>query len=124
MREILFRGKRVDNGKWVKGYAVRGYKGDWFIHHINEHSYVPVDPATVGQYTGLKDNENVNMFEGDKVRGNYGIPPRVVESVIEWKDGRFYIDTKGHTPPEATLKEGRECLDLTVVGNIHDKEQP
>lgn len=126
MREILFRGKRVDNGEWVEGFLVQRTK--WWIYErflagrqYSFHKY-EVHPATIGQYTGLKDNENVKMFEGDRVRGNYGIPPRVVESVIEWKDGGFYIDTNGHTPLEATIKEGRECLDLTIIGNVHDKE--
>lgn len=78
MRDILFRGKRKDNEKWVEGYyAVKTICSIWNTYlapviclkpkGLYDDKWFEIIPSTIGQYTGLIDKNGKKIFEGDIV---------------------------------------------------------
>ena len=69
MREVLFRGKVLASGSWVFGYFYRNLYGvTYIVSHGDPNraiTFHPVDPNTVGQFTGVFDKNEKKVFEGD-----------------------------------------------------------
>ena len=128
MREILFRGKRLDNGEWVEGTPFHrksfyGSPDDRLFMltgeelHYDYYEAHEVDPATVGQFTGLLDENGLRIFEGDVVDI---LTENEEIGVIAYEDGGFLVNADGFCVDFRTNING---TDLEIIGNIHDNPE-
>lgn len=130
MREILFRGKRVDNGEWVEGYYVKakyhyhkfGIHEDYIITGVQgnggwltvlgRHAVIP---ETVGQYIGITDKNGKKIFEGDIVRCLGG------ESYMGYREFDKKIIVKEINDFDTILILGNS--ENVILGNIYDNSE-
>lgn len=146
MKEIIFRGKRKDNGEWVEGFF--GIKGECNSRKekycimqstLTASAYdtyftdYDVDPESVGQFTGISDKNGTPIFEGDLLES------RISENPEDWKiwrvgfeDGTFTFESV-----RKSVKSRRKyrhelnmlCIDevkfygLVLIGNIYDNPE-
>ena len=65
-RKILFKAKKLSDGEWIEGDLMQVSEKDIRIYNRDCGGYdISVDPSTVCQFTGLKDREGNDIFEGD-----------------------------------------------------------
>nr|DAG38861.1 MAG TPA: YopX protein [Caudoviricetes sp.] len=119
MREILFRGRRVDNGEWAYGFLTRMWGKYHIIDENNENVAYEIIPGTVGQYTGVIDKNGKKVFEGDVVEyaGSCG------EIVFVERRGAFmsrerdmYCEWLSNLPQYGTGI-------VEIIGNIYDNKE-
>lgn len=120
-REILFRGKRTDSGEWAYGYYVYAHTDNSAGICTEKDGCIDVDPATVGQYTGLTDKNSVKIFEGDIIKGK-GIRVKNDYFEIRWSKGccGFLAGRDKYVYPnlnQATVSNYK------VIGNVHDNPE-
>ena len=115
LRSIRFKAKRLDGKGWAIGDLLHSYENGAIIVPIEGGGAFSVDPSTVCQFTGLKDTNDVPIFEGDIIAFDG-------EGEVVFKDGAFYAKFGKYT--ECLLcnlvKSG---LSVTIVGNKFDKEK-
>lgn len=133
MREILFKGKRKDNGKWVEGYYQKRYDDFGNIQHLIFYSkssvawgYIEVYPETVCQYTGLTVNKDGRkIFEGDIVKIRYTDGNDDIRDVVcvNWNETGCGFDpfTWEYSCDGCDLYCSIE--EIEVVGNIFDNPE-
>lgn len=130
MREILFRGKRVDNGEWTEGYLYKIWNKVFLLWGMTGDSpnMEEVIPETVGQYTGIKDDQDVRIFEGDIVEVRYDDDTAYLTEVRAYGN-TLCVDIEGEDYNFAAIdfavEQWREedCCELKVISNIYDKDK-
>ena len=126
MRQIEFRGKRIDNSEWVYGYYARfGFTGrekNYIIPSYASNLYaIEVDSSTIGQFTGLIDQNGKRIYEGDIIKGKEwerGTSHRHI-GIVEYISSSFRsVGINKYLGYHGSVDGSYE-----VIGNIHDKEK-
>ncbi len=141
MREILFRGKRIDNGEWIEGFYYKepappscfsvGDDTHWIV--FVDPTFLPdwglpyrmvrvdVEPGTVGQYTGMTDKNGKKIFEGDIVKTDrFNTPNKQYVIKYDLLLGAFIGEDDG-TMYFTTFDGDSELFE--IIGNIHDNPE-
>ena len=129
MREILFRGKRINSikaGEWAEGFFMEWLnpcknRKEARIQTISEGGCIDliheVDPSTVGQYTGLKDKNDKRIFEGDIFDWGYA-GAKDLRYVVVYDAGLAAF--VGERSFGFVSLDG---IDIEIIGNIHDNPE-
>ena len=128
MREVLFRGKRVDNGEWVEGaYYKEPYTDKAFIIRWNStglgfNEFIEVDGETVGQCSGVPDKNGKKMFEGDVVRLTISKVEKF-NSVCKFDGGAFGLEWWWMGVARFNSFTSICHTEFEVIGNVHDNPE-
>ena len=140
MREILFRGKRIDTKEWVYGYYMNGafpfnkglqrqsyiltgsmknFNGLWVLEKVR------IIPETVGQYTGVEDKEGKKIFEGDLVTFHTEYE---MDNDDVWYEKEPYLvkwdnEIAGFEPFYLNGRWRCDIVNLKIVGNKWDNPE-
>jgi len=131
----LYRAKNIDSGEWATGfymysyenkkdYIMTGHLKDYQVDFAHPHlrsrgfEWIEVEPATIGQCTGLKDKNGVLIFEGDILLLSKTNPVKFIVSVEMVKNG--YKTVWRYLDDNVVAGSGYFLDNLEIIGNIHD----
>lgn len=131
-REILFRGKRIDNGEWVEGIPINTHIGTFIYfdenpHYCSQYGYMEIDnlalviPETICQYTGLTDKNGKPIFDGDILFAHLDdvFQDDITYVKITWNGFSWCI--RESTEDDVITKW--DCDNFEVISNIFDNPE-
>ena len=132
MREILFKAKRINNGKWVEGYLFETREHTYIAYanqfdddlfYATSNIFILVDPNTLCRYTGLNDKNGNKIWENDVVK-HYNSkyePNAFVMGTICWSQNTStFLRTSRHSHLHWHISS--DCR-YEVIGNIFDNPE-
>lgn len=130
MREILFKAKRKDNGKWIEGYYLKRYdllgNEEHLIFHADSYTvweYAEIDPETLCQFTGMTDKNGVRIWKNDIVEA-WSQGSRAIGTVKQRVDGLWIMSPawQNHEFWELKPNSNGETT-VEVLGNAFDNPE-
>ena len=134
MREILFRGKCNEvgkyNGQWIEGFYGED-DGKPIIARSTDHGLIGYfcEPDSIGQYTGLTDKNGKKIFEGDIIHLEYsqvffgGMYFGEYTAEVSYKEGCFITDGINNGDEIETPLSGFNNDEVEIIGNIYDNPE-
>lgn len=139
-REILFRGKSLDDNQWIYGNLIRREgnspvvetSDSYICYYISEIDFdgrtIEVDSGTIGQYIGIKDKDGNKIFEGDVVqyddRPYNAYASLIIGEVKHWRDNWIIDECNGIFPSKFPIfSDDFVEKKSTVLGNIFDNPE-
>lgn len=130
-REIIFRGKRLDNNEWAYGYFLISQKSDktyYIVADVLNSELMAINPKTLGQFTGLTDKNGKDIYEGDILdigQTVNGQSKFVIMDTIGRYDVRYAHDLSLRY--EYDVYDLLDCFneekDAEIIGNIHENPE-
>lgn len=121
MREIKFKARAVNGGEWIYGMTIShgtiARKRDNLYMEVAPDKWKGIIPETLCQFTGFRDIEGTEVYEGDviEIKGGGTV-------TVEWSGYGFHFygleDVNGHRLDYLPSPANR----MRVTGNIHDRQ--